>query len=164
MSELFAEPVEDAVQLVTARRSLGEMDTSVRVETPNYDYYYLCTELRRKRIIPVITKIRGKSGEPRFRHCGASSLAPPDVAGPAEVDRLGVDQRTQLLGDDVRPVAGQAVDGQRDPDHVLDDVHAKAVRQLVLLCEQPENAEHVLRGLRSQDAVLAPARRVRSRQ
>ena len=23
--------------------------------TPNYDYHYLCTELRRKRMIPVIT-------------------------------------------------------------------------------------------------------------
>ncbi len=63
MSELFAEPAEDAVQPVTTRRSLGAMDTSVRVETPNYDYYYLCTEVRRKRIIPVITKIRGKSAE-----------------------------------------------------------------------------------------------------
>ena len=43
MSELFAEPAEDAVQPVTARRSLGSMDNSVRVETPNYDYYYLCS-------------------------------------------------------------------------------------------------------------------------
>ena len=29
--------------------------------TPNYDYYYLCTELRRKRMIPVLTRIRAKS-------------------------------------------------------------------------------------------------------
>ena len=61
MSELFAEPGEDAAPPVTARRSLGNLDTAVRVETPNYDYYYLCTELRRKRMIPVITKIRAKT-------------------------------------------------------------------------------------------------------
>jgi len=60
MSELFAE-ADDAPQPVTGRRSLGSIATSVRVETPNYDYYYLCTELRKKRMIPVLTKIRAKS-------------------------------------------------------------------------------------------------------
>jgi transcriptional regulator with XRE-family HTH domain len=60
MSELFAEgePLEESV---TARRSIGRQDDAVRVTTPNYDYYYLCTELRRKRMIPVITRIRAKS-------------------------------------------------------------------------------------------------------
>ena len=63
MSELFAETDDAVPQPVTARRSLGTMATSVRVETPNYDYYYLCTELRKKRMIPVVTKIRAKSAE-----------------------------------------------------------------------------------------------------
>ena len=63
MTDLFAEDQEEPVQLVTARRSLGEIARSVRVETPNYDYYYLCTELRRKRMIPVVTKIRARSAE-----------------------------------------------------------------------------------------------------
>lgn len=63
MSELFAEPVEGMAAKVTARRSLGTVETAVRVETPNYDYYYLCTELRRKRMIPVITRIRAKTPE-----------------------------------------------------------------------------------------------------
>ena len=60
MSELFAEsePLEEGV---TARRSIGRQDDAVRVTTPNYDYYYLCTELRRKRMIPIITRIRAKS-------------------------------------------------------------------------------------------------------
>src|SRR3954454_3050963 len=61
MSELFAETEEDAPPAVTARRSVGDIDRAVRVETANYDYYYLCTELRRKRMIPVLTKIRAKS-------------------------------------------------------------------------------------------------------
>ena len=61
MSELFAETDDAVPQPVTARRSVGSMATAVRVETPNYDYYYLCTELRKKRMIPVITKIRAKN-------------------------------------------------------------------------------------------------------
>lgn len=63
MSELFAESDTDVALPVTARRSLGDVARSVRVETPNYDYYYLCTELRRKRMIPVVTKIRARSSE-----------------------------------------------------------------------------------------------------
>ena len=62
MSELFAESDAD-VQPVTARRSFGDRDRAIRIETPNYDYQYLCTELRRKRMIPVITKIRAKTLE-----------------------------------------------------------------------------------------------------
>ncbi|MGH6616883.1 helix-turn-helix domain-containing protein [Sphingomonas sp.] len=63
MSELFAESTSAAEQLVTARRSIGDLSRAVRVETPNYDYYYVCTELRRKRMIPVITTIRARSVE-----------------------------------------------------------------------------------------------------
>jgi transcriptional regulator with XRE-family HTH domain len=77
MSELFVETDEEQVQPVTARRSLGDIGRSVRVETPNYDYYYLCTELRRKRMIPVITKIRARSAEQfgdLVRHSGEEFL------------------------------------------------------------------------------------------
>jgi transcriptional regulator with XRE-family HTH domain len=77
MTDLFAESGDEAVQPVTARRSLGDVARSVRVETPNYDYYYLCTELRRKRMIPVVTKIRAHSaaqfGE-QVRHSGEEFL------------------------------------------------------------------------------------------
>lgn len=61
MSDLFAEPAEGPEQAVTARRSIGRMDRAIRVNTPNYDYYYLCAELRRKRMIPILTRIRAKS-------------------------------------------------------------------------------------------------------
>ena len=63
MSELFAE--EDSVPepSVTARRSIGRVEDAVRVTTPNYDYFYLCPELRRKRMIPVLTRVRAKSIE-----------------------------------------------------------------------------------------------------
>src|SRR5262252_7049482 len=62
MSELFAE--EDAAQepaAVTARRSIGSLDRAVEVSTPNYEYHYLCPELRRKRMIPVVARIRARS-------------------------------------------------------------------------------------------------------
>ena len=73
MSELFAEGSGEPPAAVTARRSIGKIESAVRVETPNYDYYYLCTELRRKRMIPVITKIRAKTSQEfgdLVRHAG----------------------------------------------------------------------------------------------
>lgn len=63
MSELFAEQDESPEPSVTARRSIGRIEESIRVNTPNYDYYYLCPELRRKRMIPVLTRVRAKSIE-----------------------------------------------------------------------------------------------------
>jgi transcriptional regulator with XRE-family HTH domain len=63
MSELFADPAAQQDTAVTARRSLGDRDDAVRVNTKNYDYYYLCPELRRKRMVPVYTRIRAKSVE-----------------------------------------------------------------------------------------------------
>src|SRR3984885_9106451 len=62
VSELFADPTE-AEPAVTARRSIGHTEDAVRVNTKNYDYYYLCPELRRKRMVPVYTRIRAKSAE-----------------------------------------------------------------------------------------------------
>ena len=63
LSDLFADspapgPAESAV---TARRSIGRPDDAVRVNTKNYDYLYLCPELRRKRMIPILTRIRSRS-------------------------------------------------------------------------------------------------------
>jgi transcriptional regulator with XRE-family HTH domain len=65
MAELLGEAVSgvDMDSAVTARRSMGILQDAVRVTTPNYDYYYMCPELRRKRMIPVITRIRAKSME-----------------------------------------------------------------------------------------------------
>ena len=60
MSDLFAE-TDSPVESITARRSIGTIGNAVQVTTPNYDYYYLCTELRRKRMIPVVTRIAAKS-------------------------------------------------------------------------------------------------------
>jgi len=61
MSDLFAEDEGDNTPRVTGRRSVGTIDQAVRVTTDNYDYHYLCTDLRQKRMIPIITRIRAHS-------------------------------------------------------------------------------------------------------
>ncbi|MFN3369969.1 MAG: helix-turn-helix domain-containing protein [Sphingomonadaceae bacterium] len=61
MSDLFAEGPEEAAPRVTGRRSIATRDRAVRVVTDNYDYHYLCTDLRRKRMIPILTRIRARS-------------------------------------------------------------------------------------------------------
>lgn len=61
MSDLFAEGAEESTLKVTGRRSIGSLEQAVRVVTDNYDYNYLCTDLRRKRMIPILTRIRARS-------------------------------------------------------------------------------------------------------
>jgi transcriptional regulator with XRE-family HTH domain len=63
MSEMFAETEANADTSVMARRSIGRIEDAVRVTTPDYDYYYLCPELRRKRMIPVLARVRAKTPE-----------------------------------------------------------------------------------------------------
>jgi transcriptional regulator with XRE-family HTH domain len=58
LSDLIAEANPEPV---TARRSVGRVEEGLRVTTPNYDYFYLCTELRRKRMIPVVARIRART-------------------------------------------------------------------------------------------------------
>ncbi len=61
MSDLFAEDEEDSSPRVTGRRSIGTVERAARVTTDNYDYDYLCTDLRQKRMIPILTRIRAHS-------------------------------------------------------------------------------------------------------
>lgn len=75
LSELFADAcsTRDGEPAVTARRSIGRLTDAVRVNTEHYDYYFLCPELRHKRMTPMITRVRARSlaefGE-LLRHCG----------------------------------------------------------------------------------------------
>jgi transcriptional regulator with XRE-family HTH domain len=48
---------------VTARRSATDPASTVRIETPNYDYDYLCADLRDKRMVPILGRIRAHSIE-----------------------------------------------------------------------------------------------------
>jgi transcriptional regulator with XRE-family HTH domain len=57
-----------AGQVVTARRSLTTDDSSIRIETSNYEYEYLCADLREKRMVPILARVRAHDiaefGEP----------------------------------------------------------------------------------------------------
>lgn len=68
-----AEAPPTASSVVTARRSLATGGNSVRVFTPNYEYEYLCADLREKRMVPIIARIRTRDiaqfGQP-VRHQG----------------------------------------------------------------------------------------------
>lgn len=61
IADLFADTESAQPPAVLGRRSVGTLDNAVRVDTANYEYYYVCTELRQKRMVPVITRIHAKS-------------------------------------------------------------------------------------------------------
>lgn len=86
MSELFSEPEPTSEAPITARRSIGRLDGAIRVNTPNYDYYYMCPDLRRKRMVPTVTRIRAKSVEEfgeLVRHPGEEYIYV--LQGPVEI-------------------------------------------------------------------------------
>jgi len=63
MAEFLAResPAAGASPVLTARRSLTGDGNTVNVSTPNYDYEYLCADLREKRMVPIIGRIRAHS-------------------------------------------------------------------------------------------------------
>lgn len=73
MSSLFAAAVEPNEARVSGRRSIGRHNQFLRVDTAHYEYRYLCTELRRKRMIPVLGVARARTLEefgPLVKHAG----------------------------------------------------------------------------------------------
>lgn len=63
MSDLFSEAEGPTDTPITARRSIGRLSDAIRVNTPNYEYFYMCPELRRKRMVPTVTRVRATSIE-----------------------------------------------------------------------------------------------------
>lgn len=101
MSDLFAEGSENSAPRVTGRRSIGTIDNAVRVTTDNYDYHYLCTDLRQKRMIPIITRIRAHSAREfgdLVRHQGEEFI-------------YIIEGRVQILTEFYDPVTLQAGEG-----------------------------------------------------
>jgi mannose-6-phosphate isomerase-like protein (cupin superfamily) len=60
-SELFPEPGELEGGAILARRSLGLPDSALSVTSLYCDHIILCTEMRRKRMVPIITTVRAKT-------------------------------------------------------------------------------------------------------
>jgi len=72
MSELLAQGDAPESRLMT-RRSIGTLDTAVHVNSSNYDYYFLCADLRKKRMIPIFGRPHARSLEEfggLVRHAG----------------------------------------------------------------------------------------------
>jgi len=61
MSELFAgEEVEGRAM---TRRSVGTLEGAIHVDSPNYEHFFLCPDLRKKRMIPMVARVRARTLE-----------------------------------------------------------------------------------------------------
>jgi transcriptional regulator with XRE-family HTH domain len=61
IAELFGETADTSDPTVTARRSIGLVADAVRANSKSYDYFHLCPDLRKKRMIPVLAHIRAQT-------------------------------------------------------------------------------------------------------
>jgi transcriptional regulator with XRE-family HTH domain len=142
LSDLFAEPAEDQASAVTARRSIGRIDRAIQVTTANYDYHYLCPELRHKRMIPVVANIRAKTVEEfgeLVRHSGEEYIYVLD--GSVEVHTEFYDP--VVLG------AGESmyIDSQMGHGYIVAEGHDEAT--VLAVCSSADEAfTNWLAGLR----------------
>lgn len=75
MAELVAEPEISGHPLT--RRSVNLQGDGLQQKTQNYDYLYLSTDITRKRMVPVLTRITTRSLEefgPLIKHAGEEFL------------------------------------------------------------------------------------------
>lgn len=61
LTELLGQVGSSAPPIVATRRSVGQIDQAVQVDTPNYGYFYLCPDLRSKRMLPILADIHARS-------------------------------------------------------------------------------------------------------
>lgn len=73
ISELFATTQPAPRLVVTARRSLARLGSGVVADTPRYAYRYLCPDIRRKQMVPMVAVVKARTEEefgPLVRHDG----------------------------------------------------------------------------------------------
>jgi transcriptional regulator with XRE-family HTH domain len=73
LGQVEASATEPDQRVITARRSITSKNNTVQISTPTYDYEYLCADLREKRMVPIVARIRAKSideFEEPIRHAG----------------------------------------------------------------------------------------------
>ena len=59
MTQLLEQPAPlSSGSVVLGRRSLTDLSNSLRIFTANRDYEYLCADLRMKRMVPIIERVR----------------------------------------------------------------------------------------------------------
>ncbi|MEP7242105.1 MAG: XRE family transcriptional regulator [Gammaproteobacteria bacterium] len=61
MSELFAAPGDESETRALTRRSVGTLQSAVHVDSPNYEHFFLCPDLRKKRMIPMLSRVRART-------------------------------------------------------------------------------------------------------
>lgn len=49
--------------VITGRRSLTETSNTVAINTSAYDYEYLCSDLREKRMVPILSRVHARTLE-----------------------------------------------------------------------------------------------------
>ncbi len=52
---------DGAAPVVVGRRSVTGDGTTVKINTASYDYDYLCSDLREKRMVPILSRVHAKS-------------------------------------------------------------------------------------------------------
>jgi len=140
-----AEPMPPAA--ITARRSTTGTDNTVRVETSNYDYDYLCADLRDKRMVPILTRIRSRSlaefGE-LIRHEGEEFLYV--LEGCIEVHTQFYMPQTLQVGQ------GIYIDSTMGHAYVAKDCESALV--LAVCSSEDANLSETLINLAHQDVVV----------
>jgi len=71
MSELFAG--DEMESRAMTRRSVGTLEGAIHVDAPNYEHFFLCPDLRKKRMIPMVARVRARTLEEfgeLVRHAG----------------------------------------------------------------------------------------------
>src|ERR1700748_434532 len=63
LSELLAAAGEEPEGGAMTRRSVGTLEGAIHVDSPNYEHFFLCPELRKKRMIPMVARVRAKTLE-----------------------------------------------------------------------------------------------------
>lgn len=61
IAELFGRASESSTSGAPTRRSIGRSLLGYEVDTPNINYQYLCSELLRKRITPMVARVKAHS-------------------------------------------------------------------------------------------------------
>jgi len=141
-----AEPGPSAA--ITARRSLTGTTNTVRVETSNYDYEYLCSDLRDKRMVPILTRMRAHSLEEfgeLIRHEGEEFLYV--LEGCIEVHSQFYTPLTLQVGQ------GIYIDSTMGHAYIAKDCDSALV--LAICSSEDANLSETLMHLAHQDAVVA---------
>lgn len=136
---------------ITARRSPTSASSTVHVDTPNYNYQYLCADLRDKRMVPILGRIRAHSLEEfgeLISHQGEEFVYV--LEGCIEVH---LQFYTPL-----KLHAGQGVYVDSTMGHAYIAKDCESALVLAVCSSEDTNLSETLIGLATQDAVVANGR------